>query len=360
MAKPTGTSHFAYEYLEKEDSTHSNVYNIFYNSCTSDDYLEFDVIDGICEKYEIKETYEEEYVKEFLKKLQHNLNKICSTVNMSANGYFKKTPNNVKEYCIYFKHWLYDEILSNESYILNIDKIFKEWENQTNNGDYKHFRELCTYNTLTLDEIKQLTSIYAFKLIFYDNINIFNTEKNKPCRYLSDLGKGLKTYSESISRCSIENNEDKFCKELKEFQNIYNLDKLYLKTTESSDYKLVEEETINCPLVIESLKEPLLLMYKEGINRWYLSDEPIHFLSTSVISASSAIGTTVGISAFVFYLYKNTNIGSLFIHGKQKKNTKFLNVDEERHVLAFPISESEHTNFGNSEYKILYYSSDNS
>ncbi|SBS91546.1 PIR Superfamily Protein, partial [Plasmodium ovale curtisi] len=271
----------------------------------------------------------------------------CSTVNMSANGYFKKTPKDVKEYCIYFKHWLYDEILSNASYILNIDKIFKEWENQTNNENYKRFRELCTYNKLTLDEIKQLTSIYAFKLIFYDNINIFNTEKNKPCRYLSDLGKGLKTYSESISRCSIENNEDKFCKELKEFQNIYNLDKLYLKTTESSDYKLVEEETINCPLVIESLKEPLLLMYKEGINRWYLSDEPIHFLSTSVISASSAIGTTY------------TNIGSLFIHGKQKKNTVFLNVDERRYDFAFPVSEPEHTNFENSEYKISYYSSDN-
>ncbi|SBT53537.1 PIR Superfamily Protein [Plasmodium ovale wallikeri] len=364
MAKPRGSSNFTYNNLEKEyvslkNSTFSNVYKILYNSCTEDDYYELDGFHDICDRYNIKET-DDEYVKELLKKLQHNLNKICSTVNMSDNGYFRETLKNVKEYCMYFKYWLYDEILSNESYILNIDKIFKEWENQINDEKYNTFRDLCSFNKLEQGDIEKLKRIYAFKLIFYDNISFFNTERNIPCKYLSELGKGLKAYEESHRRCSIANNEGNYCKEFQEFQNLYNLDKLHLKISESSDYQFDDEETVQCPLVIESLKDPLSLLYKEGINKWYLTDQYVFSLNSSIASASSAIGATVGVSAFILYLFKFTNIGSLFGSGKQKDHTMFSNVDDESYNFTFPTSESKHTNFGNNEYNVSYYNVDNS
>ncbi|SBT84302.1 PIR protein, partial [Plasmodium ovale] len=55
-----------------------------------------------------------------------------------------------------------------------------------------------------------------------------------------------------------------------------------------------------------------------------------------------------------------TNIGSLFGSGRQKDHTMFINVDEESHNFTFPTSESKHTNFGNNEYNVSYYSVDNS
>ncbi|SBT02017.1 PIR Superfamily Protein [Plasmodium ovale curtisi] len=365
MAKPPGSSHFTYDWLENtyvhlKNSKFSNVYEILYKSCSENDYYEYGIDNNQCKSYEIKETIDEDYVKEFLQKLHHNLYKICSTINESDNGYFKKTPEDEKEYCIYFKYWLYDEILSNESYISNINKIIKEWENKINDEKYNTFRNLCSFNKLEQSDIEKLKRIYAFKLILYDNANIFNTEKNKNCTYFSELGKGLKLYSESITKCSTAGNEDNYCKEFKEFLNIYKLDKLYLKTSESFDYQFGDEETVDCPLVIESLKDPLRLMYKEGINRWYLSDQPIVSLNSSIVSASSAIGATVGVFAFIFYLFKFTNIGSLFGSGRQKDHTMFINVDEESHNFTFPTSESKYTNFGNNEYNVSYYSVDNS
>ncbi|SBS92735.1 PIR Superfamily Protein [Plasmodium ovale curtisi] len=364
MAKPVGSSYTTYDSLENEysslrNSKFSKIYKILYNSCTDKDYYENEDITGTCEKYTIKYT-EEDYVKELLKKLHHNIKKIYDTANKRDNGYFVETPNDVKEYCIYFKYWLYDEILSSDDYKTKINDIFAELENEIKGASYKTMKHKCTFNILNFDQIKKLKSIYHFKLIFYDNLNIFNEEKNKPCRYLSELGKGLKAYKESHSKCSIANNEEEYCKEFKEFQNLYNLDKLYLKTSESFFYKFEDEKTVDCPLVIESLKDPLRLMYKEGINRWYLSDQPIVSLNSSIVSASSAIGATVGVSAFIFYLFKFTNIGSLFGSGRQKDNTMFINIDEESHNFTFPTSESKHTNFGNNEYNVSYYSVDNS
>ncbi|SBS95129.1 PIR Superfamily Protein [Plasmodium ovale curtisi] len=364
MAMPVGSSYITYDSLEDKnislkDSKFRKIYKILYNSCTNIDYYENDNINGVCNEYKIKET-DDGYVNELLKKLHHNLKKIYYTANSRDNGYFKETPNNVKEYCIYFKYLLYDEILSKQECSSKSDLIYDEWQKCINNDEYNSFSNRCTFYKLGLDDIEKLKRIYAFKLIFYDNISIFNTELNIPCKYLSDIGKGLKAYEESHSKCSIANNEEDYCKEFKEFQTLYNLDELHLKTSESFYYKFEDEQTVDCPLVIESLNDPLRLMYKEGNNRWYLSDQPIVSLNSSIVSASSAIGATVGVSAFILYLFKFTNIGSLFGSGRQKDHTMFINVDEESHNFTFPTSESKHTNFANNEYNVSYYSVDNS
>ncbi|SBS90094.1 PIR Superfamily Protein [Plasmodium ovale curtisi] len=335
------------------------IYKTLYNSCTDQDFKEYDTPEN-CETYAIDKT-RNDYVDSLLKKLHLNFKKIYLTANNRENSYFRETAENVKEYCVYFKYWLYDEILSKEDCRLNIEHIYKEWEKKIHDSEYGNLPKLCAYNKLKLDDIEKLKSIYAFTLIFYNNINIFNVGKSIPYKYLNDLGKGLKAYSDSISRCSIQNNIDTYCEEFKEFLNVYKLNNLHLiHSTENTDYQFDADETVECPLVIESLKEPLLLMYKEGINRWYLSDQPIHFLNTSVISASSAIGAIVGISSFLVYLFKFTNIRSLFSRGKQDDNAMFLNIDEGTHDFTYPFSEPEHNNFGNSTYNISYYSVGNS
>ncbi|SBT55835.1 PIR Superfamily Protein [Plasmodium ovale wallikeri] len=364
MAKPAGSSHFTYDSFEKHyaplsHSKISKIYNILLKSCTSDDEQENGNLVNVCSKYKIEEE-DNEYVTEFLQKLIHNLKNTYLTANNLNNVYFKETLKDIKQYCIYFKYWLYDQILSNSDYKTNITKIYQEWEKEIKQGVNEKLSYHCTFNKLDWNEIEDITSIYAFKLIFYDNINIFNNEINIPCMYLSDLGKGLKAYYQSITKCSIDNDEDKYCKEFKEFLNMYNLDKLHLKFSENSDYQFREDDTGKCPLVIESLNDPLHVIYKKGKNRWHLSDQPIDSLKSSIISASSAIGATAGISAFLLYLFKFTNIGSLFGHGNKKNNTMFLNVDQETNDFTFPISAPEHNNFGNNEYKISYYSSDNS
>ncbi|SBT55679.1 PIR Superfamily Protein [Plasmodium ovale wallikeri] len=364
MAMVVGSSHFTHNslmdnYPSLEKSKFSKIYKELDNSCTEKDLGDYDTQAFNCKQYEIKEGTDTD-TAHLLRKLHRNLKKIHSKVNIIENSYFNDPPNDEKEYCIYLKYLLYYELTTKHDYKSIIHNIFEKWTNYANGKDDKVELKHCTFNKLNSDDIEKLKSIYHFKLIFYDNLKIFNEAKNKPCRYLSELGKGLKAYSESISRCSIRSNEDNYCREFKEFQNIYNFDKLHLQTAESDDYTLGKEETVDCPLVIASMNEPLRLMYKEGIYRWYLSDQPLNFLNTSIISASSAIGTTVGISAFLFYLYKFTNIGSLFGHRNKKDNKMFLNVDQGTHDFTFPILAPEHNNFGNNEYKISYYSSDNS
>ncbi|SBT02591.1 unspecified product [Plasmodium ovale curtisi] len=109
----------------------------------------------------------------------------------------------------------------------------------------------CTFNELDLDDIEKIKSICGFKQIFYDNINIFNSEKIYHVSTLSELGKGLKTYSEIFSKCSKENNGFEYCRKFKEFLNLYNLDNLHIKTSESFDYQFGDDNREKCPLQIK-------------------------------------------------------------------------------------------------------------
>ncbi|SBT59143.1 PIR Superfamily Protein [Plasmodium ovale wallikeri] len=135
---------------------------------------------------------------------------------------------------------------------------------------------------------------------------------------------------------------------------------LYKYNVHDLDYKFDDTDTVNCPLEIKSLEYPLHLIYKEGKNRWHLSDQPIGSLNSSIISASSAIGTTVGISAFLLYLYKHTSFGSLFRTRMQKDNMILDDVNEGTQSLMLSTSHYESLPFENSDYNITYYSLNNS
>ncbi|SBT57202.1 unspecified product [Plasmodium ovale wallikeri] len=200
--------------------------------------------------------------------------------------------------------------------MLEDDKTYCIVKNMLEYEIGKKWLILCTFNELDLDDIEKLKSICGFKKIFYDNINIFNSEKIYHVSTLSELGKGLKIYSEIFSKFSKENNGVEYCREFKKFLNLYNLDKLHIKPSESFDYQFGDYDREK---------------------------------------SSSDIGATVGVSAFLLYFFKFTNIESLFGNSKKKDNTMFLNVDQETHDLTLPISEPKHTNFGSSKHNISHY-----
>ncbi|SBT01843.1 PIR Superfamily Protein [Plasmodium ovale curtisi] len=286
-------------------------------------------VDQKCQK--IKEGLSiPEYYYEIPNKFCNILHRVIVKINNIQNDLLEEITNNDKMHCIYLKYWLYDQI---------------------GNSDTKGMK----------DQSNKLKSIYAFMIFYYSHIKDIHEKQNVICKYSNFFGKGLKAFYESISECSNNKKEDEYCKEFKEFQKIYKLDKLYWKnSTLKTEYNYSALSKDNCPLVIDSHENPIIISYRDKNNILYLSNEPIDFQNSTIIPTSSAIGAAVGISAFLLYLYKFTNIRSLFGRGKQKDNTSFLNGGEGAHDFTFPISEPEHTNLVNTEYKISYYSTDNS
>ncbi|SBT57934.1 PIR Superfamily Protein [Plasmodium ovale wallikeri] len=108
------------------------------------------------------------------------------------------------------------------------------------------------------------------------------------------------------------------------------------------------------------MKDPLHLSYWNKNEKLHLSNYPFNSQKSVVISVSSANGATAGISLFLIYLYKFTNIGSFFGHVNQKNNTMFLNIDTEPNNPTQPNSEFENSNFESSHFDISYYLFNNS
>ncbi|SBT01046.1 PIR protein [Plasmodium ovale] len=298
---------------------------------------------------------------ELSKNFCYNLYKIIVIVNNLQNDIFNGIDKDDNMNCLYLKYWLYENIENLGPKGLSVETFFQSLKNKLEVEISSVLPNLCTFNKLNSTEIDKIRSIYAFLLIYYRNLDKFYDDKLIECKYLNYFGKGLKAYYESITKCSDETNEENYCKEFNELLKIYNIDKIYWKnSTNNTEYNYMPDSNADCPLAIESLKNPLRLIYQEKNNTLHLSDQPIVLLNNSIISVSSAMGATVGISSFLLYLFKFTNFRSLFGRGKQRDNTIFLNEDEGTHGLTFPISELEHTNFGNSEYKISYHSVGNS
>ncbi|SBT84819.1 PIR protein [Plasmodium ovale] len=235
----------------------------------------------------------------------NNLHKIIVKVNNLNNGIFDGIDKDDKMYCFTLKYWLYDQLANIGARGLKINEHFEKWQKGIKDKINETYANICTFNELTEDQYNKLKSIYAFVLLYYNNINVIHETKIVPCKYLNFFGKGLKAYYKSFSECSTERENDNYCKEFNEFQKLYGLDNTHWKnSTLNTRYKYSEDSTLDCPLVIESLKDPLQLIYKEENNILYLTDKPVDIQSNSIVSASSAIGATVGISAFLLYLYK--------------------------------------------------------
>ncbi|SBT72472.1 hypothetical protein, conserved [Plasmodium ovale] len=167
---------------------------------------------------------------------------------------------------------------------------------------------LCTFNKLKWDEHQKLKNIYAFILIYYSNIDAFNEHKIIECKYMDYIGKGLKEYHDTLKRCSKKTEKSNYCKEFNEFKELYKEDYIHWKTsTADNEYIYYGDDTVNCALQIESLKDHLQHSYWNKKEKLHLINYPFNSQKSAVISASSAIGATAGISLFLIYLYKVTN-----------------------------------------------------
>ncbi|SBT82942.1 PIR protein [Plasmodium ovale] len=290
------------------------------------------------------------------------LYKIIVKIKGWNNDIFNGIHKDDKMYCFCLKYWLYDHLNKNTMPMgQNIDEIFEKLQNGLKNKIDKNISNPCIFRKLEWEQREKLKSIYAFILLYYMNVKSIREKGNVDCKYLNFFGEGLKAYYESISECSNERERGNYCKEFDEFKDIYGLDEIYWKTSTGYEkYSYVENSSEHCALKIESHNEPLHLTYWYDKEKLHLSNQPNDFQKSTIISASSALGATAGISAFLLYLFKFTNIRSLFGQGKQQDNTMFLNVDEGSHDFTFPISDSKHTNFGNNQYNISYLSVDNS
>ncbi|SBS80898.1 PIR Superfamily Protein [Plasmodium ovale curtisi] len=287
--------------------------------------------------------------------------KIIVTIKNIQSDHFEGIREDDKSYCIYLKYWLYDQVESIGAIHVPIDKAFETVQNDIRTEIQNVVSNPCTFNAMKWSQYYKLKSLYAFILFYYKNINDIYTKKDVPYEYLNFLGEGLKAYHESIYDCSSEQKDEIYCNEFNELKEIFKLDKLYSeKLTHNTEYNYSAESNDNCPLVIESLKNPILISYKEKNNIFYLSNQPIDFQKSTILTTSSAIGTTVGISAFLLYLYKHTSLGSLFRHRIKKSNIIFDNINTEAHNFTLPTSEIENAHFENSDYNISYYSLKNS
>ncbi|SBT72600.1 hypothetical protein, conserved, partial [Plasmodium ovale] len=237
-----------------------------------------------------------------------------------------------------------------------IDKNFQKLKELLDSKIQGKLSVPCTFNELKWDEHQKLKSIYAFLLIYYSNIDAFNENKIIECKYMDYIGKGLKEYHDTLKRCSSKMEQSNYCKEFNELNEIYKEDYIHWKTsTADNEYIYYGDDTVNCALQIESLKDPLHLSYWNKKEKLHLINYPFNSQKSAVISTSSAIGATAGISLFLIYLYKFTNIGSFFGHVNQKNNTMFLNMDTEPHNLTQPTSEFENSDFESSHYDVSYY-----
>ncbi|SBS93209.1 PIR protein [Plasmodium ovale] len=289
------------------------------------------------------------------------LYKIIAKSKGWQNDITDEIPKDDKLLCTSLKYWLYEKIVNNDIKGLGVDEHFQKWKVALEGKINGQLSIPCTFNKLNWIDIDKIRSIYAFLLIYYSNVvRIYN---NKPikCKYSNFFGKGLKAYYESLSVCSVEKEDDNYCKEFNEFQQLHKLYNIYWKkSTFNTEYNYSEESNDECPLNIESPNDPLIVSYKEKNNILYLSNQTIDYLKNSIISSSSAIGATVGISAFLFYIYKYTSLGSIFPIRMQKDNTIFENTAEGTNGFTVSTSEIEPIYFKNSDYKMSYYSLNNS
>ncbi|SBT83526.1 PIR protein [Plasmodium ovale] len=331
------------------------IYELFKNKITED----------LKSKQNCNESKAELSIPDYYNEIPLNFCIILYNILANAKGwqndFYDDITKDEKMYCISLKYWLYENIGNHEGMGISIDKLFQNWKNILVSKIQSNLSVPCTLYELNSQEINKLRRIYAFYLIYYRNIATFHKNKNIECKYLDYLGKGLKEYHESLIECSSEKQSHNFCKELDEFQKMHNIYNIYWKNSAfSTRYVYNENSNENCPLEIESAQNPIRIKYKEKNNILYLSDQSMDSIKSSIISVSSSIGTTVGLSVFLLYLYKYTSFGSVFRTRTQKDNAMFNNISEEIHGFILPNSENSSKSFENSEYNVSYYSLNNS
>nr|QOQ34038.1 variant interspersed repeats 21 [Plasmodium vivax] len=254
-----------YKKLIDKDSTLGNndlynFYNKFNNSCENfndEVFCNVDLYNGV-----------KENVKDILRKLMRNVNKLSMNKGQDYNSIDKGNYNNKR--CIYLKYWLYDIILANKFDESNISRLFHELSQ--NKGKVTSIDKKCVFYRLSLSEIKDIKKLYDY-FVFFDGYNFVENiinEKIYNNRYLDYLKGAIDVYKKTEISCPKSENTKGYCNELNKYIKVY-IDENVLYSLEK---KILNEDIVT---LIEKTLEPKSALLKppvQGVLEERVSEKP--------------------------------------------------------------------------------------
>lgn len=104
------------------------------------------------------------------------------------NETFNGIDNNDKIYCFDLKYWLYDQIKKENIKGLSVNNLFEE-QHSIKDKIVGIRSAPCAFRELNQHEYNKLKSIYAFILLYYNNIKAIHEKKLYPANSLTFLEK---------------------------------------------------------------------------------------------------------------------------------------------------------------------------
>ncbi|CAI7724250.1 PIR protein [Plasmodium vivax] len=264
--------------------------------------------------------------------------------------------------CLYYKYWFYYKIIKGNLKTDDIKELMYIW-NENIRGIYRNIWEnWCKFYAKSLDDVKIMKLLYDHIFIFNDESSNPNLmEKIKKCVFCIHLKEYLKQiFRDDPIKCS-HGSPYAFCMEYNNhLTGIINLKELSDLSCESNENvspytsylnsrkQVVEEEARN----MQDDASQLPFSDKNSLKITLPENAQDSNLSTN----NTIIGTSIlGVSSFLFLLYKFTSLGSLIrrrkggIKGVVKRYQEG-NTD----LLLLPNSEGTNIYFDNNQYNLAY------
>ncbi|CAI7717837.1 Plasmodium vivax Vir protein, putative [Plasmodium vivax] len=315
------------EYKFIEDSNFYKIYNEFNWDCSHSKYKDYY---ASCPFVSSDKWTIFDEVNILLEEVYSNLYRVYATNGGNNNDYFENNHEEVNEIgCIYLKYWLYDKILKSDFDDSEIEKLFQGLNNYVQKEVKAKPNKPCTFYSLKKDEIKKMIKLYALNIILHTSDQILDTCNVNECKYMDYFEEALIEFMNSINNCSINPSSNNYCSEFEEFLNVCKDGNQYTGISINSEYK-------------DHSTDPKF-------------DKIAHLLHTensTTTTATSVVGSAIGVSSIFYYLYKFTPFGKTLRKGKGEN---IVNIDEEEHNDLLYTEDTEQTPFKKRDYHIAYH-----
>ncbi|CAI7718618.1 Plasmodium vivax Vir protein, putative [Plasmodium vivax] len=340
------------EYKFIEDSNFYKIYNEFNWDCSHSKYKDYY---ASC-LYNSSDAWTDSVeVTMLLEKLYSNLYRVYATNGGNNNDYFENNHEEVNEIgCIYLKYWLYDKILKSDFDDSEIEKLFQGLNNYVQKEVRVKPNNPCTFYSLKKDEIKKMIKLYALNIILHTSDKILDTCNVNECKYMDYFEEVLIEFMNSINNCSINPSSNNYCSEFEEFLNVCKDGNQYTGISINSEYKDHSTDPSKKYLSFEKYKGNPLYIYIKN-KKWLEFDKIAHLLHTensTTTTATSVVGSAIGVSSIFYYLYRFTPFGKTLRKGKGEN---IVNIDEEEHNDLLYTEDTEQTPFKKRDYHIAYH-----
>ncbi|SCA60768.1 VIR protein [Plasmodium vivax] len=264
--------------------------------------------------------------------------------------------------CLYYKYWFYYKIINSNLKTDDIEVLMYIW-NENIRGIYRNIWEKwCKFYAKSLDDVKIMKLLYDHIFIFKDENNNPNLiEKIKKCEFCNHLKEYIKQiFGDKTITCS-DLSPYAICMEynnhLKEF---FKLDEINNLSCEGSENDSHYPSQVNShEQVIEEGKTNM----EDGATELQISEknspaitQPEKAQNNNLSTNNTIIGTSIlGVSSFLFLLYKFTSLGSLIRRRKKGINGVMKKYQEgNTDVLLLQNSEGTNINYDNNQYNLAY------